>query len=143
MIEILRIIGSALVAASATLLSLYLKRKWDKQDKTDEKKEAEEDKIDKMSTEVTMLASKVDKLTQDFEKELNDIRSQDRGLTSGLREILYDRIKSLSRKYLAENKIREEEYNSLQRMWKVYHEELGGNGYLDSVMREIEELEKY
>lgn len=143
MIEILKLIGSALVAASATLISLYLKRKWEKQDRTDEKKEAEEDKIDKMSTELVSLANKVDKLSSSFEKELNDIRGQDRGLQSGLREILYDRIKSRSRRYIAENKIREEDYNSLKRMWAVYHEELRGNGYLDSAMRDIEELEKY
>lgn len=143
MIEILKLIGSALVAASATLISLYLKRRWEKQDKTDEKKEAEEDKIDKMSNELSSLASKVDRLSTEFDKEITDIRHQDRGLQSGLREILYDRIKFLAKKFIGEGKIREEDYKSLQRMWNVYHEELKGNGYLDSVMREVEELEKY
>lgn len=143
MIEVLKLIGSALVAACATLLSLYLKRKWEKQDKNDEKKEAEEDKIDKMSTELADLGAKVDKLSTEFEKEITDIRRQDRGLQAGLREILYDRIKFLAKKFIGENKIREEDYNSLHRMWKVYHEELNGNGYLDGVMREVEELDKY
>ena len=143
MIEVLKLIGSALVAASATLISLYLKRKWEKQDKSDEKKEAEENKIDKIATDLNALGGKVDRLSNEFIKEIVDIRSQDTSLQSGLREILYDRIKSLSRKYIEANKIREEEYNSLQRMWKVYHEELGGNGYLDGVMQDIEKLEKY
>ena len=142
MIEILKLIGSALVAASATLISLYLKRKWEKQDKTNEKKEAEADKIDKMSKELSCLREKVDGLSADFEKEITDIRKQDSGLQSGLREILYDRTKFLAKKFIAEEQIREEDYKSLQRMWKVYHEELDGNGYLDSVMREVEELEK-
>ena len=142
MLEVLKLIGSALVAASATLISLYLKRKWEKQDKTNEKKEAEADKIDKMSKELSCLREKVDGLSADFEKEITDIRKQDSGLQSGLREILYDRTKFLAKKFIAEEQIREEDYKSLQRMWKVYHEELDGNGYLDSVMREVEELEK-
>lgn len=142
MIEILKLIGSALVAASATLISLYLKRRWEKQDKKDEKKEAEECQIDKMSKELSCLGKKVDRLYDEFEKEIADIRTQDGGFQSGLREILYDRTKFLARKFISEGMIREEDYNSLQRMWKVYHDVLKGNGYLDSIMREVENLEK-
>lgn len=142
MIEVLKLIGSALVAATATLISLYLKRKWEKQDKHEEKKEAEEDKIDRMSQELSCLRGMVDGLSEEFEKEITDIRKQDGGLQSGLREILYDRTKFLANKFIAEGKIREEDYRSLKRMWNVYHNELDGNGYLDSVMREVEELEK-
>lgn len=138
MIEILKLIGSALVAAGATLFSLYLKRKWEKQDKFDAKKEAEENKIDKIATDLDSLGNKVDSLS----KEIVDIRREDTALESGLREILYDRIKFLCRKYIAERRIGEEDYNSLQRMWHVYHDGLKGNGYLDSIMAEVEDLEK-
>lgn len=143
MIDLLKMIGSAVITAFVTIYALHMNRTWAKQDKDEEKKEAEEDKIDKMSTELSSLSEKVDKLSSNFEKELNDIRREDGALESGLREILYDRIKFLSRKYIGEGRIGEEEYNSLQRMWKVYHEELKGNGYLDSVMKEVEVLEKY
>lgn len=142
MIEILKLIGSALVAASATLISLYLKRKWEKQDKSDEKKEAEENKIDKIATELDSLGNKVDSLSKEFIKEIIDIRREDKALESGLREILYDRIKFLCRKYIGEGKIGEEDYNSIRRMWQVYHDGLNGNGYLDSLMSEVEDLEK-
>lgn len=143
MIEILRIIGSALVAAAATLLSLYLKRKWEKQDKSDDKKDAMEEKIDKMSEQLTGLAQKVDKLSEELDKEVIDTDLKNRCLQAGLREMLYDRIKYLCKKYVSEGKLREEEYNSLNRMWGVYHTDLGGNGYLDGEMTEIEKLEKY
>lgn len=142
MIEILKLIGSALVAASATLISLYLKRKWEKQDKHEEKKEAAENKIDKIAAELDSLGDKVDSLSKEFIKEIIDIRREDTALESGLREILYDRIKFLCRKYIAEGRIGEEDYNSLQRMWRVYHDGLKGNGYLDSIMAEVEDLEK-
>lgn len=143
MIEILRIIGSALVAAAATLGSLYLKRKWEKQDKTEDKKDAMETKIDKMAEQLEELTAKVDKLSVEFDKEVEDKDLKNRCLQAGLREMLYDRIKYLSKKYIAEGKLREEEYKSLKRMWEVYHNDLGGNGYLDGEMKEIDKLEKY
>ncbi len=143
MIEILRIIGSALVAAAATLGSLYLKRKWEKQDKTEDKKDAMETKIDKMAEQLEELTAKVDKLSVEFDKEVEDTDLKNRCLQAGLREMLYDRIKYLSKKYIAEGKLREEEYKSLKRMWEVYHNDLGGNGYLDGEMQEIDKLEKY
>ena len=143
MIEVLKLIGSALVAAGATLLSLYLKRKWEKQDKVEDKKDAMEEKIDKMADQLVLLSNKVDRLTADLDKEVTETDLKNRCLQAGLREMLYDRIKSLCRKYITEGKIREEEYKSLDRMWNVYHKDLGGNGYLDSEMSEIEKLEKY
>lgn len=142
MIEVLKLIGSALVAAGATLLSLYLKHKWEKQDKRDEKKTALEDKVDKMAEQLTDVMTKVDKLSAEFDKEVNDTDDKNRSLQAGLREILYDRIKFLCRKYTSEGKIREEDYNSIKRMWNVYHTDLGGNGFLNSEMENIDELEK-
>ena len=143
MIEILKIIGSALVTAAATLLALYLKRKWEKQDKTDDDKKTMEEKIDSLAVELAALSAKVDKLSTDLENEVTDTETESRGLRAGLRELLYDRIKMLCRKYLSEDKIREEDYKSLERMWNVYHEELQGNGFLDGEMQEVKKLEKY
>lgn len=143
MIEILKLIGSALVAATATLLSLYLKRKWEKQDKNEDKKDAMEDKIDKMANQLSELTDKVDKLSIEFDKEQEETDSKSSSLQAGLREILYDRIKFLCKKYQGEGKLREEEYKSINRMWSVYHKDLGGNGYLDGEMKELDKLEKY
>lgn len=143
MIEVLKLIGSALVAAGATLLSLYLKRKWEKQDKREDKKDAMEAKVDMMGEQLADLITKVDKLSIEFDKEVNDTSLKNRCLQAGLREMLYDRIKYLCKKYTTDGKIREEEYNSLKRMWNVYHSDLGGNGYLNGEMEEIDKIEKY
>ena len=150
MIEILKLIGSALVAATATLTSLYLKRKWEKQDKTEDKKDetdkkidSMEEKIDKLSDQMASLTEKVDKLSAELDKEVADSDLKNRCLQAGLREMLYDRIKYLCKKYVSDGKLREEEYKSLNRMWDVYHTDLGGNGYLDGEMKEIDKLEKY
>lgn len=143
MIDLLKMIGSALITAFVTIYALHKNRIWAKQDKTEEKKDQMEEKIDKMAEQISALTDKVDKLSKDFDKEVADSARENSYLQAGLREILYDRIKSLCKKYITDGKVREEEYKSLKRMWEVYHEQLGGNGYLNGEMDEIEKLEKY
>ena len=143
LLDLLKVIGSALVAASATIYGLHIKRKWEKQDKQDKSKDTMEEKIDKMMTELGNLSTKVEKLSNELDAEISSINSNIESLQAGLRETLYERIKFLCKKYVNEGMLREEEYNSLNRMWKVYHEELKGNGFLDGEMEAIEKLEKY
>lgn len=150
MIEILKLIGSALVTACCTIYALHVKRIWELKDRSDGEKKSVEDKIDDMTdrmeslvSKVDALEAKIDELSNDFdtEKEVTDLKN--RCLQAGLREMLYDRIKYLSKKYISDGKIREEDYKSLKRMWAVYHEDLEGNGYLDEEMQKVEKLEKY
>ena len=150
MIEFLKILGSALVTAAVTIYAMHVKRHWEKQDRNTESEQARDDKIDALADEVKALSEKVDKLTtglnkvsSDLEKEVAYSDNMDHSLQAGLREILYDRIKFLCRKFVSESKIREEDYNSLQRMWSAYHNQLGGNGFLDKFMEEVETLERY
>lgn len=141
--EILKVVGSALVTALATIYALHIKRKWEKQDKQDESNDSMEDKIDKMTGELDTLNTKVSQMTKNLDSEISSINSNIESLRAGLRETLYDRVKFLCKKYESEGKLREEDYNSLHRMWAVYHEKLKGNGFLDGEMEAIEKLEKY
>ena len=58
------------------------------------------------------------------------------------RTILYDRIKHLAKAYIKRGWISMEEYEDLKRMHKVYHDDLNGNGFLDSIMDDVDRLEK-
>ena len=58
------------------------------------------------------------------------------------RTILYDRIKHLAKSYIKRDWVSVEEYEDLKRMHKVYHDELGGNGFLDDIMNTVNKLEK-
>ena len=58
------------------------------------------------------------------------------------RTILYDRIKHLAKAYIKRGWISVEEYEDLKRMHKVYHDDLKGNGFLDSIMAEVDKIEK-
>lgn len=60
--------------------------------------------------------------------------------TAGLRILLYDRIKYLGRHYLSAGKVSSEDLEDLIAMHKVYHDDLGGNGYLDSIMGRVKAL---
>ncbi len=58
------------------------------------------------------------------------------------RTLLYDRIKHLAKSYIKRGWISVEEYEDLKRMHNVYHDELKGNGFLDSIMGEVDKIEK-
>lgn len=59
------------------------------------------------------------------------------------RTILYDRIKHVGKSYIARGYITVEELEDLDLMHEVYHnkEKLGGNGFLDALMKTVHALE--
>ena len=59
------------------------------------------------------------------------------------RTLLYDRIKHLGKSYIARGYITVEELEDLDLMHEVYHnkDKLGGNGFLDALMKTVHALE--
>lgn len=81
-------------------------------------------------------AKKEDNKSEDvqrLEKELRDIKE-------GLQIVLLDRIQYVGLSYLKAGEIRLEDRRILHKMHKAYHNTLGGNGDLDALMAEIDEL---
>ena len=74
--------------------------------------------------------------------EIKQLQDTVDALVVANRMMLYDRIKHLAKTYIKRSYITVEEYEDLKRMHKVYHNEMNGNGFLDGLMNEIEELEK-
>jgi len=66
----------------------------------------------------------------------------DTGVQSGVRTLLYDRIKHRAKRYLEDGYITVEGLEDLESMWKVYHNDLGGNGFLDGLMNYVRTLKK-
>ena len=75
-------------------------------------------------------------------KEIEQLQKTVNALIVADRAILYDRIKHLAKTYIKRGYITVEEYEDLKRMHKVYHDDLLGNGFLDSIMEEVDKLEK-
>lgn len=62
------------------------------------------------------------------------------GVRNGIRQILYDLIKTKGRDYIADGEISTEDLEDLIDAHKIYHDELTGNGYLDHIMSEVKKL---
>lgn len=73
--------------------------------------------------------------------EIKQLQTKVDALMVADRTILYDRIKHLAKSYLKREYITVEEYEDLKAMHKVYHDELGGNGFLDAIMQRVANLE--
>jgi hypothetical protein len=75
-------------------------------------------------------------------REIESLGTKVNALIVADRTILYDRIKHLAKSYIRRGWISVEEYEDLKRMHGVYHTELKGNGFLDALMHEVDQLEK-
>lgn len=75
-------------------------------------------------------------------REIEQLQKTVNHLIVADRTLLYDRIKHLAKTYIKREYITVEEYEDLERMHKVYHDDLNGNGFLDDIMKEVKKLEK-
>lgn len=71
---------------------------------------------------------------------IKERKNQSKGVAEGVQLLLYDRIKSLSKSYIKDGQITPEDLEDLTRMWACYHDDLEGNGYLDSLMAAVRRL---
>ena len=62
------------------------------------------------------------------------------GVRAGMKMLLYDRIKHLGKSYIERGFITTDEPEDLTEMHSIYHEELDGNGFLDTVMKNVKAL---
>lgn len=74
---------------------------------------------------------------------IKDRKSKDDGLEAGVRILLYDRIKHLCFKYCEVGHISSDDYEDLVKMHQVYHNNLHGNGFLDSEMSSVGKLPRH
>ena len=65
---------------------------------------------------------------------------KDDGVKAGVRILLYDRIKKLGLTYIQQGYITADALEDLEHMHEIYHRELSGNGYLDSIMNLVRRL---
>lgn len=69
-----------------------------------------------------------------------DKKRKSSGMVSGVRMILYERIKYLGRHYIERGSVEPDELEDLIEMHKTYHDDLDGNGFLDKLMGDVKKL---
>ena len=67
-------------------------------------------------------------------------RQKETGVSAGVRMLLYDRIKHLGKAYIQRGSVTSDELEDLIAMHKIYHDDLGGNGFLDTLMDSVRAL---
>lgn len=112
-------VAAAVIKAAESLITWKLNRKAAQEDKEDNKKELalknEQAVVEQLKTEVASLRL-------------------------GERVILRDRIRYLGRVYIKSGEIDFDDRQDLVDMHSVYHTELGGNGNLDGLMKDVMDL---
>lgn len=112
-------VAAAIIKAAESLITWKLNRKAAQEDKEEAKQESEEQDL---KTAIMRL-----------EKDITSLRT-------GERVILHDRIKYLGKSFIEDKEVDFDDRQDLVDMHSVYHNELGGNGNLDSLMEEVMKL---
>ena len=112
-------VGSSLVVGIFGLITWVLNRKAAKADKKEAQKEKREGQA---------------------KTEMDNIKDTLDNLIVAMRMQMYISIKKEGRSYLSRGSITAEELGDLIQAHTVYHDVLGGNGYLDTLMEKVKEL---
>ena len=88
-------------------------------------------------------AAREDRAAQLGAEESQELKRLVGVLLEADRTILYDRIKHLGKSYIARGYITVEELEDIDLMHGVYHDKdkLGGNGFLDALMKTVHALD--
>jgi len=73
-------------------------------------------------------------------EDLARVENQVKALYKANRIQMYDRIKHLGKSYISQGKISPEDLEDIIDMHKCYHDDLGGNGFLDEIMEQVKHL---
>lgn len=73
-------------------------------------------------------------------EDIARVENQVKALYKANRIQMYDRIKHLGKAYIAAHEISSEDLEDLIDMHKCYHDDLGGNGFLDEIMEQVRHL---
>ena len=111
--------GAAVIKLIDNVVQWYLQRKATKEDLVEENGREELQKI------------------KDWEKDMED---KVNALVNADKYILFDRIRYLGQKYVADDEVDFDDRRILSQMHEVYHNELGGNGDLDELMKAVNAL---
>lgn len=118
----------ALIAASSGAITAFANSRIEARKK---KKEKEDD--------TKKILDKLDEL----EGKINDLNKRLGGLERAQKITMHERIKRLAAKYCENGQISYSDYEIIKQMHEIYHNDLHGNGFLDAVMEDVDNLPKY
>ena len=61
-------------------------------------------------------------------------------ISGGLKHVLYFQIKQCCKEAIRDGVIDDDSLQALHEAWEIYHDKLGGNGYLTALMSRVDKL---
>ena len=117
----------ALIAASSGAITAFANSRIE----TRKKKREKDDSTAK-------ILAKLDEL----ETKINGLETRLGGLERAQKITMHERIKRLAAKYCEAGQISFSDYEIIKQMHEIYHNDLHGNGFLDAVMEDVDNLPK-
>lgn len=74
--------------------------------------------------------------------KLDELETKLGGLERAQKITMHERIKRLAAKYCENGQISYSDYEIIKQMHEIYHNDLHGNGFLDAVMEDVDNLPK-
>lgn len=116
-------VAVAIIEAVKEAIAWRRNRKAAKEDRVEEKKEKQFE----------------ERLTG-LEEEVSDMKKMMAALVDSQKNILFDRIQYLCRRYIADGEIDFDNLRGLNALHNSYHNGLDGNGDLDALMKQVHSL---
>lgn len=116
-------VAVAIIEAVREAISWHRNRKAQREDRAEEKKEKQfEERIGHLET------------------DMGEVRTLVTALVDSQKNLLFDRIQYLCRRYMAEGEIDFDDLRGVNALHNSYHNGLGGNGDLDALMKQVHSL---
>lgn len=139
-LEILGIIlGSGVLVAIINQLGNYIFQRRKRKDDVEDKKEKTEEQVEELRAETTERFVQVDRRFDDLEHKVDIISDNANKNTALSKAQAYDRVRHLGMTYIKAGQINAEELHGLMELHQAY-KTLGGNGFLDKLMEEVNNL---
>jgi len=68
-------------------------------------------------------------------------REKETVAVKAMRALLRVQIRGLGKRYISDGKIEHDDLEDILELWDIYHNSLGGNGYLDAIMDRVRALQ--
>lgn len=139
-VEILGIIlGSSVLVAIINQIGNYIFQRRKRKDDVADREESAKEQAEELRAETSEQFVQVDKRFDAIETQVNIISDNTTKNTVLSKAQAYDRVRHLGMTYIKAGQITAEELHGLMELHEAY-KMLGGNGFLDKLMEEVNNL---
>lgn len=133
------ILGSGVLAAIINQIGNYIFQRRKRKDDVEDKKESTKEQVEELRVETSERFEQVDRRFNDLEHKVDVVSDNTIKNTALSKAQAYDRVRLLGMSYIKAGQVSAEELHGLMELHQAY-KMLGGNGFLDKLMEEVNNL---